>query len=650
MTQRQLAAIMFTDIVGYTSLMGKDTDKALELIRVSKEIQKPLVKKHNGKWLKEMGDGAMAQFNTALDAMNCAIEIQKSARGELDAKLRIGIHLGDVHVEENDVHGDGVNVASRLESIADPGGIYISDAIQKAIQGQTDVQAKYLGEVKLKNVAYGVRTYAVQGTGLPVPEITGKKRSSSSLWEKVQRRGAIQAGLIGLVVVIMILYLYPKYFTDWGNLESADDYKSIAVLPFVNMSNDKEQDYFCDGITEDIINDLTRLEELHVVARTSSFAFRDKNQDIREIGLKLGAQTIVEGSVRKIGNSLRITVQLINVSNGYHLWSKRYDRELKDVFAIQNEIAENIAQALEIKLSKEKKQVLGRAKTQDIQAYDFYLRGRDYFHQRNKDKRLLSILMFRKAIQKDENYALAYTGLADSYSWIYMFSDGDNENLLQALAASQKALELDPNLAEAHSSRGIALGVNKQYSEAEKEFELAIQLNPKLFDPYYEYGRICKAQGKHDQAAKLFEKAIQVRPEDYEAALYLVTAYDDLNMESEMKEANQRALEIFRKHLDLYPDDSRALQLGALSLIRADKQDEAIRWIEQAVSINPNEVAVLYNAACVYSKAGKIDRALDYFERLIEAGFPNRDWIDSDSDLDPIRDHPRFQKILKTMN
>jgi len=191
---RQLAAIMFTDIVGYTALMGKDSDKALELVHISKEIQKPLVEQHNGKWLKEMGDGAMAQFGSALDAVNCAVAIQKSARGELDAKLRIGIHLGDVQVEENDVHGDGVNVASRLESIADPGGIYISESIEKAIQGQTDVQAKYLGEVKLKNVAYGVRTYAVQGVGLPVPEVKDKKELSGHFMAELQRRGVIRAG------------------------------------------------------------------------------------------------------------------------------------------------------------------------------------------------------------------------------------------------------------------------------------------------------------------------------------------------------------------------------------------------------------------------------------------------------------------------
>ena len=204
---RQLSAIMFTDIVGYTALMGKDSAKALELVRISKDIQKPLVEKHNGKWLKEMGDGAMAQFSTALDAVNCSIEIQKTARAELDAKLRIGIHLGDVTVEEDDVYGDGVNVASRLESIADPGGIYISDSIEKAIRGQGDVQAKYLGEIKLKNVSYGVRTYAVQGVGLPVPEVKQEKELSGHFWAEIQRRGMVRAGVAYTVVAMLLILL-----------------------------------------------------------------------------------------------------------------------------------------------------------------------------------------------------------------------------------------------------------------------------------------------------------------------------------------------------------------------------------------------------------------------------------------------------------
>ena len=326
--------------------------------------------------------------------------------------------------------------------------------------------------------------------------------------------------------------------------------KSIAVLPFVNMSGDKEQDYFCDGITEDILNDLTHLEGIHVVARTSSFAFKDKNLDIREIGKKLGVHTIVEGSVRKAGNQLRITAQLINVEDGFHLWSERYDRDLEDVFAIQNEIAQSIVQALEINLSNREKDELVKIKTQNVKAYDFYIQGRTYYRQLHHSSTKYAIDLFSRAIQIDKNYALAYSGLADSYSQFYMYFDRNEENLEQALAASQKALELDPELAEAHSSRGIVLTQIKQYKEAEKEFEIAIQLNPKLFVAYYQGGRTYKVQGKNEQALRLFKKAAQVRPEDYESAIFVATAYGDLKMKTEMKKANQRALELVRKHLD----------------------------------------------------------------------------------------------------
>jgi serine/threonine protein kinase/tetratricopeptide (TPR) repeat protein len=424
----------------------------------------------------------------------------------------------------------------------------------------------------------------------------------------------------------------------------------IAVLPFTNMSADKEQEYFCDGIAEDILNDLTHLDGLHVVARTSSFAVKGKNHDIREIGMKLGAHTIVEGSVRKTGNRLRITAQLINVADGYQLWSERYDRELEDVFAIQDEIAKNIVQALEIKLSKREERALGKVKTQDVQAYDFYIRGRAYYQQAHHSSTKYAIDMFSRAIERDENCAVAYAGIANSYSRLYMYYERDKENLNQALIASQRALELDPELAEAHSSRGLALAQNKQYKEAEEEFETAIQIDPKLFEAYYEYARICRAQGKHDHAARLFEKASQVRPEDYEAVLFLASAYNDLNLENETKKANLRALDVVRKHLDLNPDDARALCLGAGALIRTDELEEALQWIERAVSINPHETAVLYNATCIYSLLGKSEEALGYFEKTIESGYASREWINNDSDLDPIRGHPRFQKALKKLN
>jgi len=275
---RKLAAVMFTDIIGYTALMSRDEPKAMQLLQRNRKIQKSLAEKFNGEFLKEMGDGTLLSFRSALDAVRCALEIQRSSKDDPDLKLRIGIHLGDVVFKRGDVFGDGVNVASRIEPLADAGGVCVSEQVFQLVRNQPEIKAEFIGEKTLKNVDYPVQIYA----------ITHKSQSTysqeSSLFQQPN----------------------PKR-------------KSIAVLPFTNMSADNEQEYFCDGIAEDILNDLTQLEDLHVVARTSSFAFKDKNQDIREIGKKLRAQTIVEGSVRKAGNRLRITAQLVNVADGYHL-------------------------------------------------------------------------------------------------------------------------------------------------------------------------------------------------------------------------------------------------------------------------------------------------------------------------------------------
>jgi TolB-like protein/Flp pilus assembly protein TadD len=417
------------------------------------------------------------------------------------------------------------------------------------------------------------------------------------------------------------------------------------------MSADKEQEYFCDGIAEDILNDLTQLEDLHVVARTSSFAFKGENQDIREIGMKLEAQTIVEGSVRKAGNRLRITAQLINVADGYHLWSERYDRELEDVFAIQEEIAKNIVRALKIKLSQREKRALAKVKTQDVQAYDFYLRGREFFHQGTRKNIKYASEMFTRAIKKDLDYALAYAGLADCYSFLFTFFEKTQENIERSLAASKRAIELDPELAEAHTARGLAVSRSMQYDEAEKEFDRAIKLNPKLYEAYYFYARTCKRQGKIEKAALLFEKAVEVRPEDYQATYFLSSAYKDLNLLTEAETAAHRTVELVEKHLRLNPDDARALYLGGIMLVVLGEVEKAINWAKRAQAIAPDDPGVLYNMACIYSLAGKIEQALDCFELAIQLGFASLEWVENDSsskNCQAVLLHPKHHRISWT--
>ena len=425
---------------------------------------------------------------------------------------------------------------------------------------------------------------------------------------------------------------------------------TVAVLPFTNMSNDKEQEYFCEGMAEDIINDLAQLEGMHVVARTSSFALKDKNLDIHEIGMRLGAQSIVEGSVRKAGNRLRITTQLINVSDGYHLWSERYDRELEDVFAIQDEIAKNIVQTLKIKLSMREKRALEKAKTQDVQAYDYYLHGRNFFYKAQRKSIEFALEMFSKAIFKDPNYSLAYAGIADCSSWFFMYVDGDNKYLEKSLSASQKAIELDPDSAEAHSSRGLAISLSKRYEDAQEEFETSIRLNPNLFVAYYFFARICFVQGKLEKAAQLFEQACRVNPGDYQSPLLLGNTYMGLKLTDKSHSVFRSGLEIAKRHLELNPDDARAIYLSAHGMIVLGEKKKGLDWANRALETDPDDPVILYNISGAYALLGREEEAISYLEKALKNGYTSKEWILNDSYLDSICNHPRFQEALKKLD
>jgi TolB-like protein/Flp pilus assembly protein TadD len=421
---------------------------------------------------------------------------------------------------------------------------------------------------------------------------------------------------------------------------------SIAVLPFVDMSPDKDQDHFCEGMAEEIINSLARIQGVQVASRTASFQFKDTTMDIDSIGERLNVNTVLEGSVRKAGEHLRVTAQLINVGDGYHIWSEGFDRELKDVFGIQKEIAENVAKAFKLSLAPDANEAVEKQPTQNMEAYEYYLRGRRHFYQFSDQSWKKAREEFSRAIDLDPEYALAYAGLADCFSFIYMYADSAVSVRLQAETNSRLALQLSPELAQVHASRGLALSYSSRQEEAEKAFERAVELDPRLFEAYYYHGRYAFTKGKLEKAAILFEKATEVRPDDYQALALLAQVYRALGQEDKRNDARRRTLEVIEKRLQSTPDDARALCFGSVNLLEDGQTEKGMEWLERAKISQGDDALNLYNVACVYSNIGEIEEALDCLEKSVRKGMAEVDWMKNDSDLDNLRGHPRFKALL----
>jgi len=466
--------------------------------------------------------------------------------------------------------------------------------------------------------------------------------------------------ILGIPVTLMLAWFFdigPKGFKrtldrapatlQGASSSTADSSPSIAVLPFVDMSPDKDQGYFCEGVAEEILNALTRIDKLHVAARTSSFQFRDGSGDIRQIGEQLGVRTVLEGSVRKSGNQIRVTAQLNNVADGYHIWTKSFDEELKDIFSIQDEIARSIAELLVETLSPQEQSAIRTRSSKDVQAYEYYLRGRQFFNRFRKKDIEFARQMFHQAIEIDPGFAPAWAGYADCFSFLIMYVDPQDSYREEATKASQKALDLNPESAVAHASRGLAYLICDEYAEANPEFEKALELNPRLYEAYYYYGRASFHEGDLEKAAELFAKAAEVNPAEYQARLLRVQILKGLGHEKEAAEEAKSALIVVEKDLEWNPDDTRALQLGAGSLIATGDTERAIRWLERALEIDPTDSVLLYNVACNLATLGQSDKALDYLKKAIEYGTVSAAWMHNDPDLDSLRDHPRFEALLQ---
>jgi non-specific serine/threonine protein kinase len=427
--------------------------------------------------------------------------------------------------------------------------------------------------------------------------------------------------------------------------------KSLAALYFENPGGVKEDEYFRDGITEDIITELSKIKELWVLTRSAVMAYRDKPVTAPEVGRELNAAYVLEGSLRRAGNRLRITARLVETSTARSVWAERYDRQMEDVFAIQDEIAQSIAKALKLMLTEQEKRAIEKTPTTDVQAYDYYLKGRQYFHSFRRKSFDFARQLFARAIVIDPKYALAYAGVADCCSFLYLWWDASDDNKKEAEVASRKAVELDPELAEAHVSRGLALQMNKKYEEAHQEFETAIRLNSKLFDAYYFYARLRYQRGELEEAAQLYEKACWANPEDFQSPMLLGQTFFGLGRKLEGEAVRQRALRIIERHLELHPDDARALYLGAAGLFQAGQRERALEWARRALSVDPDDPMVLYNVACSYALLGLNEEAISCLQKVMaqsSSGSLHKVWAEQDSDLDPLRSDPRFQALLKS--
>ena len=421
-----------------------------------------------------------------------------------------------------------------------------------------------------------------------------------------------------------------------------EDDKSIAVLPFANMSDDNEQEHFCDGLTEELLNVIANLPNLRVASRTSCFAFKNKSVNLGAVAEKLHVAHILEGSVRKNGNNIRITAQLIEASNDSHLWSETYDRQLDDIFAIQDDIAKRIFNALKLKLGAESSEY---PTTSNSQAYEYFLRGRGYASSKGSKDQDLAIKLFQEAVELDPGFVRAWVKLAQSSASYAMYGNGGERCQKIAAEAADKASELAPDYAESRMANGYAHMANKQYAAAETEFFKAIEQNPKLSIAYHYLARSAYHQGQLDKALKYFNKSTDLNPDDYESPLLTVPIYEKNHDHNGALRIAKIGVDRVKRYLRDYPNNQRAYYLGVGGLQKLGEGELAKVWAERAYQLAPNDVATRYNLACFYAHIGDSEKALDFLENSISS----RSWIENDPDLESLRDHPRFQSVLDAL-
>ncbi|MHC5076203.1 MAG: adenylate/guanylate cyclase domain-containing protein [Planctomycetota bacterium] len=615
--KRKLTAILSADVKGYSRLMGADEEKTVRTLTTYREVISTLVIDHNGRVVDSPGDNILAEFASVVDALRCAWDVQQEIKyrnADLSENrrmnFRIGINLGDVIEEKDRIYGDGVNIAARLEALAEEGGICISGTAYDQVKNKLPFKYEYDGEQTVKNIKEPVRVYSV----LMNPETAGIVIADN----KVRRKPWRMLALLAMIVLIVVaggfigLNLYQRHAEKIDSASSdkitftLPDKPSIAVLPFENLSGDPEQEYFSDGITEDIITGLSKISGLFVIARHSAFTYKGKAIKIAKVGQELGIRHILEGSVRKSNGRVRITAQLVDATTEGHLWAERYDRDLKDIFALQDEVTQKIVSTLAIKLTEDERKRLVRKYTDNMQAYDFYLQGVEYQNRFTKEANIQARQMFERAIDQDPGFAIAYTALGFTYfhDWTFGWST-DTQSLDHAFELAQKTLDLEESLPLGCHLLGKVYLWKKQYEKAITELEKAITLSPNYADHLVGLGYILNFAGRPTESIGLVKKAMRLNP------IYPAFYLWELGHAYFLTGRYEKAIETLNRILDRNLDFMPAHLLLAASYSKLEREEEAQAEVAEVEKLSPQVSLVGLRQRLPYKDQEVLERLYD---------------------------------------
>ncbi|MHB2165646.1 adenylate/guanylate cyclase domain-containing protein [Alsobacter sp. R-9] len=596
--ERRLSAILAADVVGYSRLIARDEGATLDaLARCRDDVLVPGVARHGGRIVKHTGDGVLAEFASVVEALNAALAIQRH-QGARNAplpqdrrlELRIGINIGDVVLRDGDIFGDGVNIAARIEALARPGGIAVSGSARDHIGSRVPVRFEDAGPQALKNIEAPVRVFHV----VDGPAAEGGAQPDEAAKQETP---------------------------------------SIAVLPFNNMSGDPEQEYFSDGIAEDIITDLSKLSGLRVIARNSSFTYKGKAVDVQEVSRRFGVRAVLEGSVRKAGSRVRVTAQLIAGRDGSHLWADRFDRDLTDIFAIQDEITQRIVDELKVRLLPDEVEELASKATTDVTAYELFLKARQLSRLHTRQALHEARACFSEAIARDTGFARAYAGLANCYVYLGSWHREDVA-VGTILGLAGYALSLDPGLAEAKTAQAYALYLAGHPDRARAAFDEALALGPRDTEVCFAAARFAFARGETARAAELFRRAMESDPNEFRSVNLLRKCLARLGQVDEAAAAAALTLARSKDSIDAGGESVAALQAGACALAALGDRDGARAWIERALGLDPDDHNSRFNAACTYALLGDRSTAAHHLrDYLAPLGPDEHDWCRHDPDL-----------------